>query len=243
MPGTRFPRKTRATAALEAAEAARLVRESAVPEPPVEPPPDDWFDPTPVPRADLAARFQPGRIYVPKDAASTTLKDWHGRKVAWDRDEVIAAIRQYEGNLAMAAKMLGVNRQTLDLYRREQPEVQAVCREQWEVKLDNTESVLYNRALRGESWAVRFLLMTQGRARGYIERDVSLSMKLDLNALSDDQLKRIANGEHPAVVMGHPGGSPAGSPETGDDDILEGETRLLMGGAAEAEAGPEESGD
>ena len=36
--------------------------------------------------------------------------------------------------------------------------------------LDNTESALYVAALRGEAWAVCFLLKTQGKSRGYVER-------------------------------------------------------------------------
>jgi len=242
----RLPRKTRARAAFEAAEALHTVQEAEADLPPEPAPdlPDDYFAPPKPKHNDLAARstgVPTGSIgYI----SPVYKKASGGLHPAWDMDEVIAAIRRYEGNLNMAAKMLGVTRRMLDYYRRDQPEVQAVCQEEWESRLDNVEGVLYNRALHGEGWAVCFMLKTQGRGRGYMEREVSLNMKLDLNQLNDEQLRRIANGEHPAVVMGGPRTSGAGSAETGPDgNVVEGETRLLMGGPTEAEAGATESGD
>ena len=49
----------------------------------------------------------------------------------------------------------------------------------FESKLDNTESVLYNRAMHGEAWAVTFLLKTQGRGRGYIERGETMNIEIE----------------------------------------------------------------
>ena len=39
-----------------------------------------------------------------------------------------------------------------------------------EKMIDNVESKLYQKALEGEGWAVCFFLKTQGKRRGYIER-------------------------------------------------------------------------
>ena len=119
--------------------------------------------------------------------------------------------------------------------------VQAVCQEIFESKLDNTESVLYDRAVHGESWAVTFLLKTQGRGRGYIERGETLNVKIDLNKLTDEQLRRIANGEHPAVVMGDPSAGGDRSPQAwgGNGRVIDGEAELRLDAPAETEAGAE----
>ena len=85
-------------------------------------------------------------------------------------EPVITAIREMNGNLSAVARKLGVCRQTLYTYIDRHPSVQAVVADARETMLDNAESSLYRAVLNGEAWAVCFFLKTQGKRRGYVER-------------------------------------------------------------------------
>ena len=85
-------------------------------------------------------------------------------------EPVTTAIREMNGNLAAVARKLGVCRQTLYSYIERHPSVKDVVAESRETMLDNAESALYRAVLAGEAWAVCFFLKTQGKRRGYVER-------------------------------------------------------------------------
>jgi len=85
-------------------------------------------------------------------------------------EPVITAIRELNGNLSAVARKMGVCRQTLYTFIKRHPSVQAVVADARETMLDNAESSLYRAVLNGEAWAVCFFLKTQGKRRGYVER-------------------------------------------------------------------------
>lgn len=85
-------------------------------------------------------------------------------------EKVIAKINELKGNVAMVARSFQMSRQTMYKYINSHPTVKAAVDEARETMLDNVESVLYSKALEGEAWAVCFFLKTQGKARGYVER-------------------------------------------------------------------------
>lgn len=84
--------------------------------------------------------------------------------------QVIQAIRDTKGMLTVAAKRLGCAPDTVYRYVREYPTVAAVVKEQRESVTDMAELALYKAIQEGEGWAVCFYLKTQGKGRGYIER-------------------------------------------------------------------------
>ncbi len=85
-------------------------------------------------------------------------------------ESVTAAIRDMNGNISAVARRLGVCRQTVYNYIERHPSVKDVLTEARETMLDNAESALYRAVLNGEAWAVCFFLKTQGKSRGYVER-------------------------------------------------------------------------
>lgn len=85
-------------------------------------------------------------------------------------DKVIQKIGELKGNLAAVARSFGMSRQTLYSYIKDHPTVQRAVEEARETMLDNAESALYTAVLNGEAWAVCFFLKTQGKSRGYVER-------------------------------------------------------------------------
>ena len=80
------------------------------------------------------------------------------------------ALNNSGGNVAAAARELGVTRQGLYLFIRKHPDCAAELEETRESAKDNIETVLYSKALAGEAWAVCFFLKTQAKDRGYTER-------------------------------------------------------------------------
>src|SRR5512133_899404 len=85
-------------------------------------------------------------------------------------EKVIQKIHEVKGNLSMVARSFVMSRQTLYNYIKTRPTVQAAVEEARETMIDNVESALYSAALNGEAWAVCFFLKTQGKHRGYVER-------------------------------------------------------------------------
>src|SRR5512146_1589446 len=83
---------------------------------------------------------------------------------------VAQKIRDARGNISAVADSLRVSRQALYKYIDKHQSLKAVIAESRERMKDNAESVLYQKVLDGEAWAVCFFLKTQGKDRGYTER-------------------------------------------------------------------------
>jgi predicted transcriptional regulator len=83
---------------------------------------------------------------------------------------VLEAIEELRGCKARVAKSLGVSRATVYLWIQNHPEIAQAFEDIKEERLDIGESALDAAVERGEAWAVCFLLKTQGKDRGYIER-------------------------------------------------------------------------
>lgn len=83
---------------------------------------------------------------------------------------VTAALKKSRGMIAVAARMLGSDRQTVYNFLKRHPELKTVLEDEREYMTDAAEIALNAAIVRGEAWAVCFYLKTQGRSRGYIER-------------------------------------------------------------------------
>ncbi len=83
---------------------------------------------------------------------------------------VAAELVRLRGNVAGAAKTFAVHRSSLQELIGKTPALQQVLRDAREGMKDHAESALYNAVIAGEAWAVCFFLKTQGKDRGYVER-------------------------------------------------------------------------
>lgn len=85
-------------------------------------------------------------------------------------DELKKRIEETKGNVAAVARSLGVSRTAVYNW----VDASAGCRqalyEARETMLDNAESVLYKKVLEGSTPELLFFLKTQGKSRGYVER-------------------------------------------------------------------------
>jgi len=85
-------------------------------------------------------------------------------------EAVIAKIHDLHGNVSSVARFFKMSRQTLYKYINDHVTVQAALEESREKMIDNVESALYQQALAGNTTAMIFFLKTQGKKRGYVER-------------------------------------------------------------------------
>jgi molybdate-binding protein len=106
-------------------------------------------------------------------------------------EELSAQLEKDKGNIAATARMFGVSRGTIHNRINESSTLQQVLIDARESMLDNAESVLYKKVLEGSTPELIFFLKTQGRNRGYVERqEIDHRMK-DVSELSDDELRAI----------------------------------------------------
>lgn len=94
---------------------------------------------------------------------------------------VAAAVGALDGNLAAVARQFGVSRTAVQQFVKNNPELQTIVSDAREGMLDDAESVLFGEVRSGEAWAVCFFLKTQGKGRGYVERqevDQSATVRL-----------------------------------------------------------------
>jgi hypothetical protein len=80
------------------------------------------------------------------------------------------AIYEKRGNLAAVARALGVTRNAVAYRVNNSAKLQKALAEARETMLDNAETTLYDEALDGNTTALIFFLKTQGKSRGYTER-------------------------------------------------------------------------
>ena len=85
-------------------------------------------------------------------------------------DKVNTLIDEMMGNVSMVARTLNVSRTTLYNYINSHATVKAKLDEAREKMIDNVESKLYSKALDGDTTSMIFFLKTQGKSRGYVER-------------------------------------------------------------------------
>ena len=81
--------------------------------------------------------------------------------------EVIEAIAQGLGIKTSIAKRLGVGRSTIDKWIEASPTIAAAFDNALELLLDTAEHKLIEQVLGGDLKAIRYLLDTKGKARGY----------------------------------------------------------------------------
>lgn len=91
-------------------------------------------------------------------------------KLSGKKEMIAEVIQKSRGNISVAAKMLGVSRNTIYRYIKDDNELSSMLDDERETMIDNVESKLYSEAINGNITAMIFFLKTQGKKRGYIDR-------------------------------------------------------------------------
>ena len=84
--------------------------------------------------------------------------------------QVIEALQQTRGIMSLAARLLGCTRWTIYNYIERHPTVKQAYEEQRQTIVDLAEGQLVKKLDAGEWPAIKFILATLGRDRGYVER-------------------------------------------------------------------------
>ena len=84
--------------------------------------------------------------------------------------KVVEAIHETRGLVTMAAKRLRCDPDTIRNYAARHPTVAAALKEERDKMTDIAELALFTELHKRAPWAVCFYLKTQGKDRGYIER-------------------------------------------------------------------------
>ena len=85
---------------------------------------------------------------------------------------LLSALTQSKGMIAAAARLLGCSRQTIYDSMRRHPEITEFVEGQRDLLLDTAELKLIEAVVNGQPWAILFYLKTQGKSRGYVEKQV-----------------------------------------------------------------------
>ena len=86
------------------------------------------------------------------------------------KDDFLEVLRKALGNVSVACKSFGIDRQTYYNWCKEDPEFAAKCEEVKEVRKDFIESALDKRIQAGDTAAIIFAAKTICKDRGYVER-------------------------------------------------------------------------
>ena len=111
-------------------------------------------------------------------------------------ERIIKALGETQGLLTMAARKAGVSYTTVKRYAAEFPSVKQAVQDAKESMLDFAEGKLYQKIKAGDNIAILFYLKTQGKSRGYIEKqEIEHSGNIsNERELTDEELTSIIEG-------------------------------------------------
>ena len=111
-------------------------------------------------------------------------------------ERIIKALGETQGLLTMAARKAGVSYTTVKRYAAEFPSVKQAVQDAKESMLDFAEGKLYQKIKAGDNTAILFYLKTQGKSRGYIEKqEIEHSGNIsNERELTDEELTSIIEG-------------------------------------------------
>lgn len=95
---------------------------------------------------------------------------------------MIDAMHKNLGVVTTACKIVGIGRNTHYEWLKKDPEYKQSIEESGEIALDFAESQLHKRIQAGSDTAIIFFLKTQGKKRGYVERQ-EIQQKQDENII------------------------------------------------------------
>jgi len=126
-------------------------------------------------------------------------------------EQVVAALNETKGLPAVAAEKLGCTVSTIYNYAKRYETVRAALTHQKEKRLDIAEGQLWSLINAGNITAIIFYLKTQGKHRGYVERQEVKVSGEDIDAAIENELARLAT-RGQAEVTGETAGDsdPAG---------------------------------
>jgi hypothetical protein len=118
--------------------------------------------------------------------------------------QILNAIEKSSGLIYLAAKNLGCTPNTIHVRANKNPKIKEMIDIERGRILDYTEAKLIEAVQAGEAWAICFLLKTQGRSRGYVERqeikaEAKIAITSNVEEITDEQLEFIIRSGYNAI--------------------------------------------
>lgn len=88
------------------------------------------------------------------------------------KEAFLLALEKSAGVITPAAKAVGVSREAISQWRREDKDFDDKIRAVNDIALDFAETALMKNIQAGDTQAIKFYLSTKGRDRGYVEKQV-----------------------------------------------------------------------
>jgi hypothetical protein len=130
----------------------------------------------------------------------------NGRKIP-NREALIEALREFDGNMAAAGRKFGCHRGYISQLVNDDQELRELVNELKETFIDEAENKLYEAIRDGNIVAILFFLKTQARHRGYSERfefvpitQQQIEVELGNVPTISDKVKTL-NTDRPAVAL------------------------------------------
>jgi len=145
----------------------------------------------------------------PVDPEALVARGKSGRPPSFTDEQIITALQETRGNVALAAKKIGSHFQTIYFRIQKSPALRAAFEESREVFLDKADLKLQEAVDNGEAWAIRYALDTIGKSRGYgtsltIEANVHADNPFEEWSTEDlmivDRIQRKYNLSHPKNI-------------------------------------------
>jgi hypothetical protein len=84
--------------------------------------------------------------------------------------KIAEALKKTHGNYMLSAKMLGCSRVMIWQRVKKSPDLQRIVDDERAGFIDVAEGALYTAVLKGDAWAIAFVLKGIGKERGHSER-------------------------------------------------------------------------
>jgi hypothetical protein len=85
-------------------------------------------------------------------------------------NEIAEKLEKFHGAITLAAESLGASYNTVKKYIDKSSTLKEIMEKHRERRVDKAELKLEQAIDNGEPWAISLILKTQGKARGYVER-------------------------------------------------------------------------
>ena len=116
-----------------------------------------------------------------------------------DKGQVLKAIKGSNSVISTVAKRCGVDWHTANQFIKADQDLMWHLDCEKQKILDLAESRLHRAIAEGELWAIKYILSTKGKSRGYIERQEIIGLnefkppetKADYSKLSDEELSTL----------------------------------------------------
>ena len=103
--------------------------------------------------------------------------------MAYSDKDIIEALHKTRGKIYLAADELGCHYGTIYYHMQKNPEIKKVCDGYRQKMVDRAEKALEECIDERQPWAIALALKTQGKNRGYVERqEVSSTSEVKLYA-------------------------------------------------------------